>query len=109
MVVIVSSHFFLPVILKVLLTESPVLQLVEVLGWCLDLGIRCVSVYAFSTENFKRSREEVEALMRLAEAKYKEMLKVRKRNKLEYPCCTWNFVICGQYQISLHLWGSPSW
>eukprot|EP00803_Ostreobium_quekettii_P007926 evm.model.scf_841EXC.4 EVM.evm.TU.scf_841EXC.4 scf_841EXC:34987-37753(-) len=49
-------------------------KLVEVLRWCLDLGIRYVSVYAFSTENFKRSQREVEALMQLAEIKYKEMI-----------------------------------
>ena len=30
-----------------------------------DLGIRCLSLYAFSTENWKRSEEEVAALMQL--------------------------------------------
>jgi len=33
--------------------------LVEALEWCLGLGVRVVSVYAFSLENFKRSPEEV--------------------------------------------------
>lgn len=32
---------------------------------CRDLGIRTVTVYAFSTENWSRPREEVEALMSL--------------------------------------------
>ena len=32
---------------------------------CRELGIKTVTVYAFSTENWKRSREEVEALMTL--------------------------------------------
>ena len=32
---------------------------------CRELGIKTVTVYAFSTENWKRSREEVEALMAL--------------------------------------------
>ncbi|KDQ61268.1 hypothetical protein JAAARDRAFT_191362 [Jaapia argillacea MUCL 33604] len=36
---------------------------------CVKLNIRCVSAYAFAIENFKRSKEEVDALMDLAEAK----------------------------------------
>ena len=30
-----------------------------------DVGIQCLSVYAFSTDNFKRSKEEVDYLMKL--------------------------------------------
>ncbi len=37
----------------------------NVLEWCIDLGINIVTVYAFSTENFKRSNEEVKDLMQL--------------------------------------------
>lgn len=37
----------------------------NVLEWCIDLGINIVTVYAFSTENFKRSDEEVKDLMQL--------------------------------------------
>ena len=37
----------------------------NVLEWCIDLGINIVTVYAFSTENFKRSEKEVEDLMKL--------------------------------------------
>lgn len=37
------------------------------------LGVRCVSVYAFAIENFKRSQEEVDALMTLAETKLTEI------------------------------------
>jgi len=40
---------------------------------CLKLGIRCVSAYAFSIENFKRSPDEVDALMTLAEEKLLEL------------------------------------
>ena len=40
-------------------------KLEEVLEWCRELGIKVVTVYAFSTENFFRSREEVEHLMNL--------------------------------------------
>jgi ditrans,polycis-polyprenyl diphosphate synthase len=39
----------------------------------LRLNIRCVSAYAFSIENFKRSEEEVAALMKLAEEKLLEL------------------------------------
>lgn len=37
----------------------------EVLEWCLEMGIRTVTVWVFSTDNFGRSPEEVEELMRL--------------------------------------------
>jgi undecaprenyl diphosphate synthase len=47
---------------------------VQTLEWCLELGVRMVTVYAFSTDNFKRSPEEVEQLMRLAKEKFIEML-----------------------------------
>jgi tritrans,polycis-undecaprenyl-diphosphate synthase [geranylgeranyl-diphosphate specific] len=37
----------------------------ELLNWCLELEIRILTVYAFSTENLSRSPEEVEGLMDL--------------------------------------------
>lgn len=40
-------------------------KLLEVLEWCLELGIGIVTVYAFSTDNFKRPDEEVNELMRI--------------------------------------------
>ncbi|XP_034825117.1 dehydrodolichyl diphosphate synthase complex subunit DHDDS [Maniola hyperantus] len=49
-------------------------KLSEVLKWCLDLGIPEVTVYAFSIENFKRSQDEVDALMELASDKFKRLL-----------------------------------
>jgi ditrans,polycis-polyprenyl diphosphate synthase len=45
----------------------------KVLETCLRLNIRCVTVYAFSIENFKRSQSEVEALMTLAKQKLEEL------------------------------------
>ncbi|KAL6300239.1 Di-trans-poly-cis-decaprenylcistransferase [Sparassis latifolia] len=45
----------------------------RVLKVCLRLNIRCVSAYAFAIENFKRSPEEVDALMDLAENKLLEL------------------------------------
>src|SRR2546428_11682693 len=40
-------------------------KLEEVLQWCLDVGVRILTVYAFSTENLSRPTEEIEELMRL--------------------------------------------
>ena len=49
-------------------------KLTESLQWCLDAGVQYVTVYAFSLENYKRPRSEVEELMKLCEAKFREML-----------------------------------
>jgi len=46
----------------------------EMLRWCLDLGVRSITLYVFSTENFKRPREEVEELMRLFEEKLQRII-----------------------------------
>jgi tritrans,polycis-undecaprenyl-diphosphate synthase [geranylgeranyl-diphosphate specific] len=43
----------------------------QVLEWCLDLNIRVLTVYAFSTENLERPREEVDELMRLFEENFR--------------------------------------
>lgn len=40
-------------------------KLEEVLDWCFDLGIKVLTIYAFSTENFTRSEKEVKILMEL--------------------------------------------
>ena len=40
-------------------------KLIEVINWCLELGIGILTVFAFSTDNFSRSPEEVEELMGL--------------------------------------------
>ncbi|EQD36592.1 Di-trans-poly-cis-decaprenylcistransferase-like protein, partial [mine drainage metagenome] len=37
----------------------------RVLDWCLEVGVRVLTVYALSTENFSRSPDEVEGLMEL--------------------------------------------
>jgi undecaprenyl diphosphate synthase len=56
--------------------ELPFAQMVEMIRWCLELGIPYISVYAFSIDNFSRSAEEVLTLMQLAEAKYHELAQV---------------------------------
>lgn len=54
-------------------------KLTEVLQWCLSLGIKEVTVYAFSIENFRRSQEEVEQLMSLAREKFKRLLEEKDK------------------------------
>jgi tritrans,polycis-undecaprenyl-diphosphate synthase [geranylgeranyl-diphosphate specific] len=49
-------------------------KLQEVMGWCHELGIRVLTVYAFSTENFKRNEKEVKNLLRLCELELKRAL-----------------------------------
>ena len=50
---------------------------VQTLRWCLQLDIPEVTVYAFSIENFNRSREEVDGLMELAKLKFLRLLDER--------------------------------
>ncbi len=48
-------------------------KLHDVLSWCRENDVRVVTVWCFSTENFQRSTEEVEALLGLFEEKTREM------------------------------------
>jgi undecaprenyl diphosphate synthase len=47
-----------------------------------ELGVKYLTVYAFSTENWKRSREEVEQLMKLFRSYLKKCIKISERNKM---------------------------
>ncbi|MCJ7562076.1 MAG: polyprenyl diphosphate synthase [Thermoplasmata archaeon] len=40
-------------------------KLEEMLEWCMDLGIKVLTVFAFSTENVSREEGEIETLMRM--------------------------------------------
>lgn len=46
----------------------------KMLRWCLELGVKTMTLYAFSTENFNRSQEEVEEIMRLFREKLQQVL-----------------------------------
>ena len=48
-------------------------KLEQVLRWCGTLGIKAVTVYAFSLDNFRRSPDEVLAIMRLCGEKLRGM------------------------------------
>ncbi|MDE6725178.1 MAG: di-trans,poly-cis-decaprenylcistransferase, partial [Ruminiclostridium sp.] len=50
------------------------------LNSCVKLGIPCVTFYAFSTENWSRPQEEVDALMKLFCSFMDEMLKLDSEN-----------------------------
>jgi len=46
----------------------------DLLDWCLDLKVKSITLYAFSTENFQRPPEEVEEIMKIAEEKLRQIL-----------------------------------
>ncbi|GLD53041.1 dehydrodolichyl diphosphate synthase complex subunit DHDDS isoform X1, partial [Lates japonicus] len=52
-------------------------KLAETLRWCKHLNIQEVTVYAFSIENFKRTKDEVDGLMELAKQKFERLLEER--------------------------------
>lgn len=48
-----------------------------------ELGVKYLTVYAFSTENWKRSKEEVDALMKLFRSYMKKCIKISRDNKMQ--------------------------
>ena len=46
----------------------------ELLDWCLKLDVKSITLYAFSTENFARSKTEVEEIMSIAEEEFRKIL-----------------------------------
>jgi tritrans,polycis-undecaprenyl-diphosphate synthase [geranylgeranyl-diphosphate specific] len=44
------------------------------LGWCLDLDVKSITLYAFSTENFQRAQGEVDGIMKIVQEKLLEIL-----------------------------------
>ncbi len=55
----------------------------ELLNWCFELGIKNLTVYAFSTENFNRRNEEVKTLMDLCKTELDKASKNSKVHKNE--------------------------
>lgn len=47
-----------------------------------ELGVKYLTVYAFSTENWKRSKDEVDGLMKLFRNYMKKCLKIARDNKM---------------------------
>ncbi|KAJ8556009.1 hypothetical protein K7X08_022767 [Anisodus acutangulus] len=49
--------------------------LINMLRYCYELGVKYITVYAFSIDNFKRCPGEVESLMKLMQEKIDELIK----------------------------------
>ena len=56
----------------------------EILNYCKNIDIDIVTVYAFSTENWKRPQKEVDALMRLLDAYLDEVKGSIDNNDIKY-------------------------
>ncbi len=56
----------------------------QLLDWCEKLGVKNVTLYAFSMENFHRTHEEVQQIMKIAEGKFRKLLTDERvhRNKV---------------------------
>jgi tritrans,polycis-undecaprenyl-diphosphate synthase [geranylgeranyl-diphosphate specific] len=56
----------------------------QLLEWCEKLNVKFVTLYTFSTENFRRSPEEIEEIMKIAEEKFRKLLTDERihRNKV---------------------------
>lgn len=48
-----------------------------------NMGIEYVTMYAFSTENWSRPQEEVDALMKLLHSYLKDCIKTSKKNNMQ--------------------------
>lgn len=60
-------------------------KLEEFLDWCFDIGIKIVTVYAFSTENFSRDSDEINFLMNLYAKSFDNLIKDERviKNKIK--------------------------
>ena len=65
-------------------------KLAETLQWCREIGIREVTVYAFSIENFNRAEAEVSDLLNLARDKFIKLLEeADKLKEVKYRFLFW--------------------
>jgi len=55
--------------------EFGIKKLEELLDWCLELNIKELTLYSFSTENFKRTKHEINFLFGLFKKKFEEIKK----------------------------------
>ena len=56
----------------------------KIANYCRDIGVEYLTVYAFSTENWKRSEEEVGGIMKLLGAYLKEALRDMEKNRVRF-------------------------
>ncbi len=53
----------------------------KLLDWCLKLNVKSITLYAFSTENFRRPKKEVEEILQIAGEKLQKILKDERIHK----------------------------
>ena len=56
----------------------------RIANYCRTLGVEYLTVYAFSTENWKRSAEEVNGIMGLLGSYLKEALRDMEKNQVRF-------------------------
>lgn len=56
----------------------------RIVRYCGDIGIKVVTVYAFSTENWSRPKNEVDRIMSLLDAYIDEATRDLEKNKIKY-------------------------
>ena len=56
----------------------------RIANYCRQIGVKYLTVYAFSTENWKRSQEEVGGIMKLLGAYLKEALEDMEKNRVRF-------------------------
>ena len=56
----------------------------KIANYCRTLGVKYLTVYAFSTENWKRSEEEVSGIMKLLGRYLEEALKDMEKNRVRF-------------------------
>jgi tritrans,polycis-undecaprenyl-diphosphate synthase [geranylgeranyl-diphosphate specific] len=56
----------------------------QLLDWCEELNVKFITLYTFSTENFRRKADEVDEIMKITEEKFRKLLTDERihRNKV---------------------------
>ncbi|KAG1694997.1 hypothetical protein DVH05_020927 [Phytophthora capsici] len=57
--------------------------------WCIDAGVEALTVYAFSTENWKREKTEVDALMKLVDGFIHDILDEALTRNIRSACSSY--------------------
>jgi tritrans,polycis-undecaprenyl-diphosphate synthase [geranylgeranyl-diphosphate specific] len=56
-------------------------KLEEVLEWCMETGVKVLTVYAFSTENFNREEDEIKTLMEVFAKSFRDVITEERIHK----------------------------
>ena len=56
-------------------------KLENILEWCMEIGVKMLTVYAFSTENVGRDKEEVDDLMRMFVQNFRRLAEEKRVHK----------------------------